>query len=274
MLAVDVLVEAIVVARPIAQQERRRPRLARGVAARAERLVLGGIADVDAHRRVPAVGDRREPPIEPATKRDDQISGSGSAKYLYSPRPKPWRAITMRERKRASSAYSAASPRQASAVRSFGATAQPNASSSRSSAGQSRASIAARAPSSGRLRPPLPPREGRALRGESGWGEGGASSRGLARDQRALALDAPAVAGKLAVRPHHAMAGDRDRERVGGAGLSDRAHGLRPADRLGRSRRKSRSCPAGWRGAPARPAAGKRSRGCRAEGPGAGPAPR
>ena len=73
MLAVHVLMQAIVVAGAIAQQERRRPRLTRRMAAGAERLVLGGVADVDAHRRVPAVGERREPPIEAATERDDQV---------------------------------------------------------------------------------------------------------------------------------------------------------------------------------------------------------
>ena len=42
MLAVDVLVQAIVVAFAIAQQERRRPLLSRRVAAGAEGFVLGG----------------------------------------------------------------------------------------------------------------------------------------------------------------------------------------------------------------------------------------
>ena len=48
--------------------------------------------------------------------------------------------------------------------------------------------------------------------------------------QGALAFHAPAIAGERAVGAHHAVAGDRDRDPVRRAGLSDRAHGLRPAD--------------------------------------------
>ena len=55
----------------------------------------------------------------------------------------------------------------------------------------------------------------------------------LPLEQRALALDAPAIAGERAVGAHHAMAWDRDRDRVRRARLGDRAHGLRPADALG-----------------------------------------
>ena len=73
MLAVHVLMQAIVVAGAIAQQERRRSRLTRLMAAREERFVLGGIADGNAHRLVPPVGDRREPRIEAAAKRDDRL---------------------------------------------------------------------------------------------------------------------------------------------------------------------------------------------------------
>ena len=103
MLAVDVLMQAIVVARAIAQQERRRPRLTRLVAAGAERLVLGGVA----RRRGPSPrssGRRSARAADRGCGAASTIrSGSGSAKYLYSPRPKPWLAITMRERNRASS---------------------------------------------------------------------------------------------------------------------------------------------------------------------------
>ena len=73
MLAVDVLVQAIVVARPISQQERRRFCLSRCMASRAERFVVGGVADRDAHRLIPAVGDRRKPRIEAAAKRADEL---------------------------------------------------------------------------------------------------------------------------------------------------------------------------------------------------------
>src|SRR4051794_7003007 len=56
------------------------------------------------------------------------------------------------------------------------------------------------------------------------------SSPGLAVEQRALALDAPAIAREIAVGADHAMARDRDGERVGGAGLGDRADGAGRAD--------------------------------------------
>src|SRR5262245_48749574 len=49
-------------------------------------------------------------------------------------------------------------------------------------------------------------------------------------EQRLLALDAPPVAGKAPVAPHHAMAGDGDREAVRRAGLRHGPRGLRRAD--------------------------------------------
>jgi hypothetical protein len=59
VLAVEILVQAVVVAFAVLQQERRRPRLPGLVAAREEGRVLFRIAHGDAHRLVPAVGDRR-----------------------------------------------------------------------------------------------------------------------------------------------------------------------------------------------------------------------
>src|ERR1700722_2979875 len=73
MLAVHVLMQAIVVAGAITEQKRRWPRLTRRVAARPERFVLGRIADGNAHRLVPPVGNRSEPRIEAAAKRDDRL---------------------------------------------------------------------------------------------------------------------------------------------------------------------------------------------------------
>jgi hypothetical protein len=73
MLAVNVLVQAIEVAWPVSQEERRRLRLTRRVAAGAERLVRRGIADIYPHRRVPAVGDWRERTVQTATKRRDHF---------------------------------------------------------------------------------------------------------------------------------------------------------------------------------------------------------
>src|SRR5438874_757903 len=47
----------------------------------------------------------------------------------------------------------------------------------------------------------------------------------LLREERALALDAPAIAGEIAVAPHDAMAWHDDGELVAGAGLRNRTHG-------------------------------------------------
>ena len=170
----------------------------------------------------------------------------------------------MRERKRASSAYSAARLRQASAVKSFGATAQPNAPSSPSSAVQSRASIAASRPSPAlgvERRPSVDRLRGRAV------GVRGAPSRGLPGDELALALDAPAVAGNR----RHPPARRDGRESPPRAGWRRRPERPRAPPSAGRPPARSpRRSPSGrreLRAAPARPAAGKRSRGCRAAGP-------
>src|SRR5262245_20142225 len=52
----------------------------------------------------------------------------------------------------------------------------------------------------------------------------------LARDQRALAFDSPAVPRQRAVEPHHAMARYRDRDGIRAYRLRDCAHRLRCAD--------------------------------------------
>ena len=52
-----------------------------------------GNRDVDAHRLVPAVGDRRQPRIERRRAGRRSAAAADSAKYWYSPRPKPCRAI-------------------------------------------------------------------------------------------------------------------------------------------------------------------------------------
>ena len=64
VLAIQVLVQAIIIAGAIAQQQRRRPRLSRLVAPRQERIMLGGKARRQAEPLVPAIGDRREARIE------------------------------------------------------------------------------------------------------------------------------------------------------------------------------------------------------------------
>ena len=77
VLAVEVLVQAVVVALAVLQEQRRRPRLPGRMAALEERRVLARIAHVDAHRLVPAVGDRRKPRIERGAQRRRSSSGSG-----------------------------------------------------------------------------------------------------------------------------------------------------------------------------------------------------
>ncbi len=93
------------------------------------------------------------------------------------------------------------------------------------------------------------------------------------RSSRArLALDAPAIARQAAVAAHHAMAGNRHRDRVGAAGLGHGAHRLRRADApgdLGIARGRARP---GSRAAPATRAAGRRCRARRAAGRGPAPA--
>ena len=65
--------QAIVIVLTILQQQRRRPRLPGVVAAFQERLVAIGIADVDPHRLVPAIGDGAEPRVERGPQLRDQV---------------------------------------------------------------------------------------------------------------------------------------------------------------------------------------------------------
>src|SRR5665213_1068291 len=64
VFTVEILMQAIVVAFAILQQQRRRPLLAGGMATPEEGIVTLGIADIDAHRLVPAIGDLAQPPIQ------------------------------------------------------------------------------------------------------------------------------------------------------------------------------------------------------------------
>src|ERR1700682_640552 len=57
MFAIEILMQAIVVTGAVLQQQRRRPALAGGMAPFQERFVAVGIADIDAHGLVPAIGD-------------------------------------------------------------------------------------------------------------------------------------------------------------------------------------------------------------------------
>ena len=58
MLAIEILVQAIVVIGLIAEQQRRGPDLARRMTPRNELRVRFRIANVDPHCFVPAIGDR------------------------------------------------------------------------------------------------------------------------------------------------------------------------------------------------------------------------
>ncbi len=64
VLAVDILMQAVVVVDLVLQQERRRLPLPGLVAAREKRRMLGGIADSHTKRLVPLVGDRRQMPVQ------------------------------------------------------------------------------------------------------------------------------------------------------------------------------------------------------------------
>src|SRR5579864_135534 len=64
MLAIEVLMQAVIVAFLVLQQQRRWPELACLVAALQKCLMAFGIADVDPHRLIPAVSDGLKARIE------------------------------------------------------------------------------------------------------------------------------------------------------------------------------------------------------------------
>src|SRR5690349_24921708 len=73
MLAVEILVQAVVVSRAVRQQKRRRPGLPGAMASIEKCRMDLGIAHVDAHRFVPAVRDAGEPCVESAAQRRDDL---------------------------------------------------------------------------------------------------------------------------------------------------------------------------------------------------------
>src|SRR5207249_9423572 len=81
LLAVQVLVQAVVVALLVLEDERRRPALAGGVAALEKCPVIRREARVDSQTCVPAVRDLGEPGIERGTRRGDDL-GQGIAEVL------------------------------------------------------------------------------------------------------------------------------------------------------------------------------------------------
>jgi hypothetical protein len=73
VLAVQILMQRIEVPGAILQQERRRPRLPRLVASPNELGESVGKPHIDAHRLVPAIGDRCQPRIQRRAKRGDGV---------------------------------------------------------------------------------------------------------------------------------------------------------------------------------------------------------
>ena len=73
MLAVEVLVQAVVVAFAIAEQKRCRPGLSGIMAAGEEGGMLFRVTHVEFHRRVPAVGDVGQRRVEPCPQVRDDI---------------------------------------------------------------------------------------------------------------------------------------------------------------------------------------------------------
>ncbi len=73
MLAIEILMQAIIVPGAILQQQRRRPDLTGVMASLQECLVPVGIMDVDPHGLVPAIGDPGELRIQDGAQLRDQI---------------------------------------------------------------------------------------------------------------------------------------------------------------------------------------------------------
>ena len=82
------------------------------------------------------------------------------------------------------------------------------------------------------------------------------TSRALAREQRLLDGQPPAVARQAAVRPDDAVARDRQRDGVRRARAGDGAHGRRPADRRGHLGVRARLARRGSRAARSTPGPG------------------
>lgn len=68
MLSVKILMETVVVTSLVLEKQGCRPRLPGIVASLDEVSMLFRIADIDAHRDVPAIGDRRQPWIDGCSK--------------------------------------------------------------------------------------------------------------------------------------------------------------------------------------------------------------
>ena len=93
LLAVNILVQTIVVTLSILENQRGRPRLTRLMTPPDEVIVLLRIAYLNPHCAVPAIRDRHEVCIKGRSQFCDDLR-QRVTKYLYSPRPKPCLAMT------------------------------------------------------------------------------------------------------------------------------------------------------------------------------------
>src|SRR5207344_1348424 len=64
VLAVEILMQTVVIVRPVLEQQRSRPDLPGGMATGKKIGMFVGVPNVDAHCRIPPVGYRREPRVE------------------------------------------------------------------------------------------------------------------------------------------------------------------------------------------------------------------
>ena len=73
VLAIEVLMQTVVIVRPVLKQQRGGPKLPRIMATRDVVCVFFRVANVDAHRGVPAIGYRRKTRVEDCAKAGDDI---------------------------------------------------------------------------------------------------------------------------------------------------------------------------------------------------------
>ena len=73
VLPIKILMQAIEVALAVLEEQRRRPHLPRIVAPPNKLLVIFRVADLDPHGAVPAIRDRRKPPVERCAETLNQV---------------------------------------------------------------------------------------------------------------------------------------------------------------------------------------------------------
>ena len=200
--------QAVVVARPVLQQQRRRPRLARAWQRARKAACSAGYRTSMPMRLVPAVGDRREPRVErgaQAARRAPAADRRSTCTRRGRIRAAPSRRGCGSARRRRRAARRRRTPR-ASAALEHGAAVCVEIGRRRSPVDSfdSRVDVRSGRPVVGAatLMPRLPAR----------------AARACARR--------PSDSPTGAVGAHDAVAGDRHRERVGAAGLRHGAHRL------------------------------------------------